>query len=58
MPPAHKRHALWRTPVLVLVCGFLTAALANDLKDLVAQAQGKPVPQCATWSLVRPARCR
>ena len=56
MPPA-KRYTLWRSPLLMVVCGFLAAALANDLKDLIAQAQGRPAPQCALWSLVRPARC-
>jgi hypothetical protein len=43
--------------VILIAAGFLVPATGNDIKDLAARASGNPVPQCASWSVLRPL-CR
>lgn len=43
--------------IAAIVASFLVPSLFNDVKDLIAQANGTPVPGCATFSLIRPP-CR
>jgi len=43
--------------LLGVVAAFVIPAAINDAKDLTARASGQQVPQCAVWSVTRPA-CR
>lgn len=39
-----------------MVAAFMTAGLANDVQDIVANEQrGTPIPQCKLVSVLRPA---
>jgi len=41
--------------LLGVIAAFLVPAVINDAKDLSTRLSGEPIPQCAIWSVTRPA---